>query len=259
VAISQNGYTAARSAAGIPSGVIRIRPKGADRATSAFTVRRDIAAAFQYLIDAYQARVEDIDLYAAGDDWSYVYRDVRGGGALSNHASATAIDINATRHPLGVPTGRGFTAAQIAEVHQILRELKGVIRWGGDYRNRPDAMHFEIDAAPAAVKAAVAGLNRTDEGDDMATPQEIWNDVDITLGPAEHSPAWYMREILKITKAANARTMVLAGATEKILAKLAADDPGEAQLQADLAAVRAELEALAAEDAEPEAADPEQQ
>jgi len=36
------------------------------------------------------------------DDWGYAYRDVRGVvGKLSNHASGTAIDLNAILHPLG--------------------------------------------------------------------------------------------------------------------------------------------------------------
>ena len=36
------------------------------------------------------------------DDWGYAYRQVRGStDLLSNHASGTAIDLNATKHPLG--------------------------------------------------------------------------------------------------------------------------------------------------------------
>ena len=36
------------------------------------------------------------------DDWGYCYRMVRGEATkLSNHSSGTAIDLNATQHPLG--------------------------------------------------------------------------------------------------------------------------------------------------------------
>jgi hypothetical protein len=157
MAVSSNGYTAAQSTSGIPSGVVRIRPKGAKNPRVIFTVRKDISGAFQYLIDQFHARVESLDEHYQ-DDWSYHYREVRGGGPLSNHASATAVDLNATQHPLGVGGNMGFTTKQIAEVRQILRELSGVIRWGGDYSGRKDGHHFEIAASPAAVKAAVARL-----------------------------------------------------------------------------------------------------
>lgn len=84
------------------------------------------------------------------DDWGYVNRGVRGNNTvISNHASATAVDINATRHPLGA---RGtFTPAQVTEIHRILAETGNVVRWGGDYTRRADEMHFEINASPEEV------------------------------------------------------------------------------------------------------------
>ena len=45
--------------------------------------------------------IENID-GGSLDDWGYCFRDVRGNvGKLSNHSSGTAIDLNATKHPLG--------------------------------------------------------------------------------------------------------------------------------------------------------------
>jgi hypothetical protein len=117
-----------------------------------------------------------------------------------------------------------------------------------DYCDDPAKMKGLVD-----ILLGTTTTSLPDEGDDM-TAADVW-DKDLTLGPGVHSAGWYIREIHKLTKAANARTMVLAGATEKILAKLAADDPGEAQLQADLASIRAELEALNAEEELPEAAE----
>lgn len=124
----------------------------------------------------FDAHVEDID-NARGhlDDWGYAERNVRGSSTtLSNHASGTAIDLNATRHPLG---RRGtFTKAQVAAIHGQLRTYQGCIRWGGDYSGRPDEMHFEINASPAAC-TQVADRLRATEGDDMPTPKEVWHEL----------------------------------------------------------------------------------
>src|SRR5699024_11367681 len=74
-------------------------------------------------------------------NWGYAERKIRGGASLSNHASGTAIDLNAPRHYLGA---RGtFTKKQVRAIRKILSDVGGVIRWGGDYRNRKDEMHFE--------------------------------------------------------------------------------------------------------------------
>lgn len=85
------------------------------------------------------------------DDWGYAERTIRGSSTtLSNHASGTAIDIDATRHPLGV-TGT-WTAAAKSAIHGRLVFYEGVIRWGEDYTGRLDGMHFEINANAAAVQ-----------------------------------------------------------------------------------------------------------
>ena len=83
------------------------------------------------------------------DDWGYAYRDVRGvPGKLSNHASGSAIDLNATKHPLGqVGT---FNAAKVPMLRALAHKYG--LTWGGDYKNRKDEMHFEISID--AVKAA---------------------------------------------------------------------------------------------------------
>lgn len=102
--------------------------------------------------------VENID---AGqlDDWGYAERPIRGGSQLSNHASGTAIDLNALKHPLGQ---RGtFTPAQAARIRARLRLYESVIRWGGDYRRRADEMHFEINKPLADVRRVAAKLRRS--------------------------------------------------------------------------------------------------
>ncbi|WP_018687033.1 peptidoglycan-binding protein [Actinokineospora enzanensis] len=117
-----------------------------------------------HVLEQIDKRVEDIDLNSTRgelDDWGHADRPIRGSTETSNHASATAVDVNSTRHPLGA-TGT-FTPAQVAEIRRILAEVDNVVRWGGDW-SRPDPMHFEIDAAyprVAAVAARLAGGGNT--------------------------------------------------------------------------------------------------
>lgn len=87
--------------------------------------------------------------------WGYSYRaNVNSPGEWSNHASATAIDFNATLHGNDQPTSESWTDAQVAEIHKILAEVGGMVRWGGDYSHTIDSMHFEVVAAPAELGGA---------------------------------------------------------------------------------------------------------
>jgi hypothetical protein len=115
----------------------------------------DVAVVFQYLAEQLHARVEPIvraDWHQA-DDWGYSYRENRNAANLSCHASGTAIDYNATRHPNGK---RGtFTAAQRKTIEDILRDLRGTVEWGGHFTGTADEMHFEI-AGNASQVADIA-------------------------------------------------------------------------------------------------------
>lgn len=84
--------------------------------------------------------IEPID-EGALDDWAYAFRMVRGTtDKLSCHSSGTAIDLNATKHPLGkVGT---FEAAKVPMIRALAKKYG--LTWGGDYRNRKDEMHFEV-------------------------------------------------------------------------------------------------------------------
>jgi len=90
------------------------------------------------------------------DDWGYCYRDVRGvPGKLSNHSSGTAIDLNASKHPLGkVGT---FEASKVPMIRALAKKYG--LTWGGDW-TRKDEMHFEInlDAAKTAALITKLGL-----------------------------------------------------------------------------------------------------
>jgi hypothetical protein len=91
------------------------------------------------------------------DDWGYCFRDIRGvTGKLSNHSSGTAIDLNASKHPLGqVGT---FPNEKVPMIRALAKKY-GLI-WGGDYRTRKDEMHFEIALPPAKVAALIAKLEK---------------------------------------------------------------------------------------------------
>lgn len=146
MAVSQNGWQGIES--GSDERLVRI-PKIIGRVRGG-----DVAVILTDLVDQFDTHVEDVD--PGADDWGHAYRDVREGASLSNHASGTAIDLNATRHPLGkVGT---FTATQVAALRKILARYGGVIRWGGDYSGRKDEMHFEINASAAQVAAVAARL-----------------------------------------------------------------------------------------------------
>lgn len=124
----------------------------APKATTPYITGRvrpgDVDVIFTWLGEQFSERVEHIR-----KDWSWGWakRPIRGSTrVISNHASATAQDFNAPAHVLGK---RGtFSPKQVDVIHDILRDLEGVIRWGGDYKGRADEMHFEINKGAAAVK-----------------------------------------------------------------------------------------------------------
>lgn len=128
----------------------------------------DVDVIFTWLGEQFNERVEHIR-----KDWSWGWakRPIRGRTAtISNHASATANDFNAPAHVLG--KRNTFSPKQEDEIHEILRELEGVIRWGGDYQNRADEMHFEIIKGAAAVRQVADKIRNGTIGD---TKPWKWN------------------------------------------------------------------------------------
>ena len=146
---SYNGYPASKDPAEIN---IKSYPvKGTDRklrcAESVGPLLAAFAAEFHELI-------EPID-QGTFDDWGYAYRMVRGNATkLSCHSSGTAIDLNATRHALGkVGT---FPAEKVPMIRALAKKYG--LKWGGDYVNRKDEMHFEVEVSAAKAKALIASL-----------------------------------------------------------------------------------------------------
>lgn len=97
--------------------------------------------------------VEPID-EGSLDDWGYCYREIRNAKGLSNHASASAIDLNARQHPLG--KRNTYDKAQLA-VLDVLCDKYG-LRGGYTFRTRADDMHFEMAISPSEATALIKAL-----------------------------------------------------------------------------------------------------
>jgi hypothetical protein len=93
------------------------------------------------------------------DDWGYAFRMVRGStDRLSCHSSGTAIDLNATKHPLGKYDT--FPAEKVPMIRALAKKYG--LKWGGDFKTRPDDMHFEVNVTPTKAKELITKLGLQD-------------------------------------------------------------------------------------------------
>ena len=153
-----------------------------------FRVRAgDVATVFDWLIRRFHNEVEPID-QGQLDDWSYAYRAVREGSSLSNHASGTAIDLNATKHPFNTRATSNFSSSQIASIRRILADARvdglDVLRWLDGH----DPMHFEINylnrgGTPANVAALAQKVAPQTSGPGAPDPAVI-----AAIAPLEPRP-----------------------------------------------------------------------
>jgi len=146
---SYNGYAASKNPAEIN---IKSYPvKGTDRKLRCAESVGPLLAAFA---SEFHELIEPID-EGTFDDWGYAYRMVRGNATkLSCHSSGTAIDLNATRHPLG--KAGTFPAEKIPMLRALAKKYG--LKWGGDFKTRPDDMHFEVEVSAAKAKALISSL-----------------------------------------------------------------------------------------------------
>lgn len=137
---SQNGYTVLDSLDDCrfypnPSGVKIPLRRGAAGYVLAHFIRR------------FHNQVENLN---RTDCHGYNRRQIAGTDEWSNHASGTAVDLNATKHIYGAEGT--FNDQQVRELRELLDKYDGVIKWGGDYRITKDEMHFEIVADRRTVR-----------------------------------------------------------------------------------------------------------
>ena len=96
------------------------------------------------------------------DDWSYAARLIRGSSTtVSNHASGTAIDLNALQYPLGTSHMSGPKVERLREALARLELHQGdLLRWGGDYHGRRDQMHIEVVCTREEARAWARRMHR---------------------------------------------------------------------------------------------------
>lgn len=122
------------------------------------SLRREVAPLLLAVMAEWNAKVEPLDPHSC---WGHAYRPIRGSSTdWSFHAPGIAVDLNASRHPLG--KHGTFTPAQRARISRIVAghtwQGQRLLRWGGNYTGRVDEMHVEIVASRPAALAAVAAL-----------------------------------------------------------------------------------------------------
>lgn len=144
-ATSQNGWPASSSPSAI--GITGFTVAG--HAFPAGVRSGQVHTILSYVARRFHAEVEPL---VNPGCWGYNFRQISGSTSYSNHASGTAIDINAPRHPLGA--SGTFTSTQVTRIRAILNYCDGVVRWGGDYSGRKDEMHFEINVRPGDAHLA---------------------------------------------------------------------------------------------------------
>lgn len=137
----------------------------------------DVATVFTEFIEQFVKRIEPI-LGSPLDDWSYANRLVRGSTkVVSNHGSATAIDLNALQHPRGVHNT--FTAAERRIMHEIKNSItddrnEPVLRLGLDYDNTVDDMHVEVNVNATRVAQAARKIREKNKAkEDDVTEKEL--------------------------------------------------------------------------------------
>ena len=146
---SYNGYPASKDPAEI--NIKSYLVKGTDRKLKCAGSVGPLLAAFAA---EFHELIEPID-EGTFDDWGYAYRMVRGNPTkLSCHSSGTAIDLNATKHPLG--KAGTFPAEKIPMIRALAKKYG--LKWGGDFKTRPDDMHFEVEVSAAKAKALISSL-----------------------------------------------------------------------------------------------------
>ena len=146
---SHNGWKASKDAAEIT--IISVPIEGTKVKVRCAKAVAPLIAEF---CKEFHQLIEPID-EGALDDWGYAFRMVRGStDKLSNHSSGTAIDLNATKHPLGkVGT---FSPEKVPMIRALAKKYG--LKWGGDYKGRIDEMHFEIELSEAKVAALIGSL-----------------------------------------------------------------------------------------------------
>lgn len=124
------------------------------------TVEADAGPILVALAADYHKTVRKIDV-GPWDEGGYNDRDARlAAGKKSNHASATAVDLNWSKEgAMGSSAGKKFFSQAVvaAKVLVLKKRYGAVLQWGGDWRAK-DYMHWEIK--PGVSRAQVLAFRK---------------------------------------------------------------------------------------------------
>lgn len=159
---------------------------GRVRKGDAYTVLNELCRRFN----------NEVEKINPAHSWGWAYRPVRGATVVSEHGAGTAIDLNAPKHPLG--RQGTFTRSQVTKINQILRDLDGAVRWGGNYAGRKDEMHFELQGG---VKKLAAVAKKIQGGTSTGTASTSKPATRPKPKPAKalRSDSWLRKKLVKIT------------------------------------------------------------
>lgn len=125
------------------------------------TAHKSLVPIFTALIEGIEESGYELEK-GIRDDWGYANRDIRGvPGVKSWHSVGGAIDLDATKNPMGVKK----TTFPVRKTQRLAKDLG--LTWGYNWTDRPDPMHFE--AAHPLPKMRLIAVNlrkeeRTEEG-----------------------------------------------------------------------------------------------
>ena len=153
------------------------------------TAHRDLAPLFAILIEGITACGHRLDKPPA-DDWGYVNRDIAGyPGFKSWHSVGGAIDLDATRQPMG----QSKTVFPVNETYRLCARLG--LRWGKSFESRPDPMHFEA-AYPLARMKRIARALETPDGELAGDQPELLHALG--LGSSGNRVKWLQAKLKEL-------------------------------------------------------------
>lgn len=149
---SQNGWRASDTPSAI--GIVPISMNGVSFPGGCRD--GDVKWIFGWYLARFDREVESLH---KGWCWGYAFRPNKNDpDELSNHASGTALDINAPAHPNGK---RGtFSKSQMADIDRLCRATHGALRSGAFYKSTVDAMHLEVVVSKASLHEIVASMKK---------------------------------------------------------------------------------------------------
>lgn len=192
-----------------------------------------VGIVMNYLANWIDTNIEPLDINQA---WSFQPKQVTGGSGWSCHASGTAFDFNAQKHPWGADDT--WTPDQISRIDAFLYNvLEGSVRWGEHYTlpTKRDGMHYEVMAVLSVmdrIAAKIQGLgtitppppsspSNLDWISNMTAAQEdafakkiadaVWSHL-VGNGGAGAT----LEEIRKVNRDINARTADLVAKSNKV-------------------------------------------